>query len=531
MNRLFQWIKKNSTILVNAGSLVGTTVVTSVLGFIYWWVAARRFTPDTVGIASASISAMTLLGTFSVVGLGTLLITEIPRQPEKAPSLISTALMVVTVVGGCIGALFAFIAPMISKQFLPLDANIIDVIIFAGGVSLTAITLVLDQALVGLLRGVMQFGRNTLFATIKLVVLILISFVFSHITGISIYATWAAGNLLSLAIVIPVLLKKKKTLRSYLPQKSLLRQLGATALQHHLLNITLQFPAYALPTIVTILLSARMNALFYVSWMIVNFIFYIPAALTVVLHAMNSAQQSSLADRARVTVGLALITSVLATILLQVVTTQVLAVFGHSYEQGAWDLRILVLAAFPIIIKNHYVSICRIHDRIKVAMWVIGPGCLLELGLAIFGSHVGGLTGLSAGWVIAIYMEAALMFRTVYKAIWVAKTPQPSPEEDHAAAEAIWLVDTSMLPVITPSYAWLAETTQLPVIRSSHKSVNEHTKIHTDARLGLPQVYETQQSEPLQPNEKERGGNGNIHRLKPPRLQKMSPKSKDEIVW
>lgn len=531
MNRLLQWIKKNSTILVNAGSLVGTTIVTSVLGFIYWWVAARRFTPDIVGIASASISSMTLLGTFSIVGLGTLLITEIPRQPEKAPSLISTALMVVTVVGGCVGALFAFIAPMVSKQFLPLNANSIDVIIFAGGVSLTAITMVLDQALVGLLRGVLQFGRNTLFASIKLVALILISFIFSHVTGISIYATWAAGNLLSLAIVIPVLLKKKKSIRNYLPQKSLLRQLGATALQHHLLNITLQFPAYALPTIVTILLSARMNALFYVSWMIVNFIFYIPAALTVVLHAMNSAQQSSLADRARVTVGLALLTSVLATIVLQVVTTQVLAVFGHSYEQGTWVLRILVLAAFPIIIKNHYVSICRIHDRIKVAMWVIGPGCLLELGLAIIGSHLGGLTGLSAGWVIAIYLEAALMFRTVYKAVWVAKTPQTSLEEDYAAAEAIWLVDTSMLPVITPSYTWLAETSQLPAVGRSYKSTNEHTKRYQEAYLGLPQLHETKGSEPLQPYEKEHSGNDNIRRLKPPRLQKMSPRSKDETLW
>src|SRR5881227_2001050 len=75
-----QWVQVNSIILVNAGSLVGTTAVTSVLGFVYWWLAAREFPPEVIGIASASISAMMLLGNFCMLGLGTLLITELPRQ-------------------------------------------------------------------------------------------------------------------------------------------------------------------------------------------------------------------------------------------------------------------------------------------------------------------------------------------------------------------------------------------------------------------------------------------------------------------
>src|SRR5438270_7077568 len=96
---LFRWLKKNSVILVNAGSLIGTSVVTSALGFTYWWLAARQFPPRVVGLASASISAMTLLGTFGILGLGTLLIGELPRQKGKEASLISTALIVVGGVG------------------------------------------------------------------------------------------------------------------------------------------------------------------------------------------------------------------------------------------------------------------------------------------------------------------------------------------------------------------------------------------------------------------------------------------------
>ena len=88
--RLLQWFTANKAIFLNTGSLIGTWGVTSGLGFVYWWLAAREFSPQDVGIGSASISAMTLIGTFCLMGLGTLLITELPRQPERAGSLIST---------------------------------------------------------------------------------------------------------------------------------------------------------------------------------------------------------------------------------------------------------------------------------------------------------------------------------------------------------------------------------------------------------------------------------------------------------
>ena len=57
---------------------------------------------------------MMLLGPLCVLGLGTLLIGELPRQPDKQASLISAALILVSVVGGIAGILFALIAPMLS---------------------------------------------------------------------------------------------------------------------------------------------------------------------------------------------------------------------------------------------------------------------------------------------------------------------------------------------------------------------------------------------------------------------------------
>src|SRR3712207_3210155 len=91
---LDRWLNPNWTILANTGSLIGTTAVTSVLGFLYWWLAARLFPPEAVGLASAAISAMMLLGTMGMLGLGTVLIGELPRQRSEASQLITTSLLV-----------------------------------------------------------------------------------------------------------------------------------------------------------------------------------------------------------------------------------------------------------------------------------------------------------------------------------------------------------------------------------------------------------------------------------------------------
>lgn len=409
---------------VNAGSLVGTTAVTSVLGFAYWWLAARTFPPATVGFASAAISAMMLLGTICILGLGTLLIGELPRQPGKEASLISAALIAVGAVGGGIGVLFAFAAPFLSTNLQALRVSIQDIVLFAVGVSLTAITLVLDQALIGLFRGEIQLWRNTLFAVSKLVALFVTSLWLSHAVGLTIYTTWIIGNVLSLAALVGFAVPRVRwTIKHYLPRWELLWKLGGIALRHHMLNLILQVPTLAFPVLVTILLSVTVNAWFYVSWTISSFVSAVPFALATVLYATNSAQPATLAYKTRTTLALSLATCVLANCLLQFGSKQVLGLFGHSYaEQASWSLRILSLGAFPLVIKNHYVALCRIRDRMGRAILPLAMGACLELAMAAFGAHLGGLSGLSLGWLTAVSIEATCMFYPLYKTVRVLDT-------------------------------------------------------------------------------------------------------------
>ncbi len=353
-------------------------------------------------------------------GLGTLLIGELPRQPGKEGPLISAALIVAGGAGGGAGVVFALVAPFVAADFQVLRASVQDILLFAAGVSLTAITLVLDQALIGLLRGDLQLLRNTFFAVAKLAALFAASLWLSHTVGLTIYATWLLSNALSLAVLAGfVVLKKGWSRRTYLPQWGLLRKLGPAALQHHIFNLILWVPPLVLPVLVTILLSATVNAWFYVSYMMANFIFAVSYVLANVLYAMSSAHPAIPAHKARLTLALGAVTAILANCVFQFATRQVLGVFGHIYaEQAAWSLRILALGAFPYMLRSYYVAICRIQGRIGHALLPIAAGTLLELGAAALGARLGGLSGLSLGWVAAVCAEAVFMSPTVYKAVW-----------------------------------------------------------------------------------------------------------------
>ena len=267
--------------------------------------------------------------------------------------------------------------------------------------------------------------------------------------------------------------------------------MGFAALKHHLLNLTLQAPAQALPIVVTALLSARMNAWFYVSWLIASFVFVVPTALTTVLHAMNSAQPSTLAHKARVTMGLALLTSIIANGLLQFDTKQVLGLFGDSYAgQATWCLRILALGAFPLIIKNHYISICRIQDRIGQAMFSMLPGGVLEVVGAILGAHIGGLTGLSLGWIMTLGIESLFMIGTVYKVVYPIESSLIR-EQATTEMQAVWLLETVIQPAIGQGYTgafWLEDTAKMVTVKNRYTGVNNEDKSDRVFRLKPPKL-------------------------------------------
>ena len=444
--RVFEWFKKYSTILFNTGSLVATMIVTSVLGFAFWWVAARFYPSGATNLATVAITQMMLLGTLFFMGQGTLLITELPRNRGHEGRLTSASLIVVSLATFFPSAAFAILVPRLSSVFptlaalAPLSSSPLNVVLFATGAVLSSVTMLLDQVMIALLHGEVQLWRNSLFSVAKLLLLVAGAAAFSQTTGMSIYAAWALGNLLSLLPVIIFLIQKKKlALKYYIPEWAMMRRLGRASIQHQSLNLVLLAPSQLLPTIALALISQNAGSWFYYTSMIANFVFALSVSLTTVLHAVNAAQVTTLAQKARMTVSLSFLASVGIGAILILGAPQVLSLFklGDNIDAVS-SLRILMLGSLPLIIKNHFISFSRIQDRVGKVVLPMVFGSVLELVLAGLGAHAGGLTGLCLGWVIAMLVEAVFMLPSVAKVL-LGRTVLESYIDDVVASDTMLL--------------------------------------------------------------------------------------------
>lgn len=416
-------------IIANASALIGTTAINSALGFAYWWVAARCFSAHDVGLAAASIAAMAFLGTLGVLGFGTLLIGELPRRPEDqhAP-LIGTTALTAGVAGTLLGLGFAHAAALVAPNLAPLSANWWISVFFAFGVGLTAIVAVLDQALIGLQQGGTQLWRNAVFAAVKLAALIPAAYLIAGRFELAIYAAWFVGLCASVGWLGWRALAQGQSPRDYRPRPHLLRGLGRAAGAHHFLNLALQLSSLVLPLIVTAILSSAMNAYFYTAWMLAGFVFIGPIALSIALYAAAEESAEAVARKLRFTLTAAFSIGIVANIAFDIAAAPVLSIFGADYAtHAAHPLVLIGFGIFPLIIKDHYVAICRIEGRVAGAAVLIALGSVLELALAAFGAWQGELTGLAIGWLVGVGVQAVAMTPALWRAAFPTRQTITSP--------------------------------------------------------------------------------------------------------
>jgi O-antigen/teichoic acid export membrane protein len=407
--------RRHRDLLANAGTLVATTGLASLLGFGYWALAARLFSQRSVGYGSAAVSAMTLLGTIGMLGMGTVLIGELPRRSSRG-GLVSAALIAASVGSLVLGVGFAILAPHVSGRFSNISGTLTEAAVFVAGVALTAVSLVFDQATIGLMRGGLQLSRNALFAVIKLAALPAAAIVFHDGLGLGITLSWAAGIALSLVLTaIRLVLARTSILPR--PDWGVLRSLGRTALAHNWLNLSITVPQTLIPVLVTVIVSPSANAAFYAAWTLSGLLKIIPTHLSTVLFAVAAADPQVIARKLRFTLRLSLLIGLPGMAALALSGHLILGLFGPSYARAATvPLLLLVIGYLPSIPKVHYMAVCRATGRVPRAAAVLTGAAVAEVAAAAAGGSAGGLTGLSEALLVVFFIEGLVTVVPVLRA-------------------------------------------------------------------------------------------------------------------
>jgi O-antigen/teichoic acid export membrane protein len=427
-------------IVRNAASLYGATVITSLLGFIYWFVAARLVPAQAVGIASAVQSAAQFLGYFCVIGLNTLVISELSADKQRARSLILTAVASVGVVALVLSAAVAIGLQSLSSAIRQGVHGPVGLLVFVLLGTLTTVLLVLDDACIGLLRGDLQFKRNAVFAVSKLALLPVLIWAWASPSGIELVVAWLSGLVISSMTLGLQLGKLTRGQPSRLEFRRLLAK-RHLMVGHHWLNLSIQAPRLILPVLVVLIIGPKANAAFTAAFLVVSFVNVIPSQLSTVLFALAPGDEAALRHQVRKTMRICRLLSIVSAILFFIFAGLILRIFGHDYEQATTALIIIGLTTYPQSLKAHYVAIARVRGRMQLAAFRTTVGACLEVGLAAAGANVHGLTGLAVGYLVATLTESVLFAPSVLAVLRAAHAPSRRaatipPTKRHAAHAA-----------------------------------------------------------------------------------------------
>ena len=438
---LQQHLARHATLLVNAGALAAGTLGAAILGFAYWWFAARSFSPAAVGLAAAAISLMNLVAHAGEVGMGPLLMSELPRARGDGPAIASAALATAFAFSGGLGAAAIVLADALSLDLGLIVASPGAKALFVAGCALTGFTIVLDQAFVGLLAGGSQMTRNVVFAAAKLGLLVAVALASGAAADeAAILGTWIAGQLASVAGVALLLARRGRRVL-HRPRPGLLRPLIGQVLGHHALSLVIQAPGLALPFIVAVTLSAETNAAFYAAWTLVNVVLLVPASLSAVIVSVGTSEPGLLAARLRISVGLSTVAGLGAGGMFLLFSPWILGLFSPAYpEIAGQSLQWLGFGTLGFVVKYHYVAVQRLRRRLVRASALLAVGGAAEIAAAVAGAAAGGLLGLTQAWLAAVLFESLVMLPHLARAARHGLAQDVPPPRDDPDADVIrWL--------------------------------------------------------------------------------------------
>lgn len=377
---------RSNSLVRNSMLIMGTNMCTAAIGYGYWIVAARLYSPHDVGLGSALISAIMLAAVLSNLGIGSTLIQVLPGSQSGIDWSLKFNAGLATGLGvGLLGGILLLVLPLVSTQSAGFShQGTATALVLATGVPVMTTSVLLDQAFVAERAAQHMLLHNVAYALLK-VVLIVLSVWLGHGSALAITLSWTVSATVSTLaagfILVPRLHRDYRlAFRGMLRQ---IRTLMSSFAGHHFINVGGMIPGYLLPVLVAVRLSAADNAYYYTAMKIGDFFFMGSSAVAAALFAEGSLAGDDLTRKIRSSVRLIGLLFVPAALVCLVFGREVLAVFGAAYAQhGLALLRVDVASAVPDAITNVYISMLRVRRQLRYAASINLGMAFLTLALA-----------------------------------------------------------------------------------------------------------------------------------------------------
>jgi O-antigen/teichoic acid export membrane protein len=388
--------RPRDSLVRNSFFLMAATMVTSVLGYAFWALAARLYPTAAIGEAGAGVSAIAFASLLGAVGGSSAIIAELPNKQRPYDwSVTVTTALVFTSATSAVAALatVGFLAHTGHSAFLYREPWWIAA--FIVGVVATTASQLLENIWVAERQAGWFLGASSIFAVTKLAIVAIPVLIVFGATGIlSIWSAVLAATVAGCLLILGRMYDYRPRISGFRQQIWSMRE---TLTGNYAITVGDQITLYLIPVVVALQVSPVAAGWFYVSWKIGGFYAVFASAVGSTTFAEGSHQP----DRA-LPVAVSGMKMILPLIALGAAVTifgghLVLRIFGTGYAAHGYTLLVLLsLAAFPDAVVNIYRSVLRVRRRYKTATaicWTISIARVVFTWLALARFGIVG-----AGW-------------------------------------------------------------------------------------------------------------------------------------
>lgn len=398
----------------NAYYLIAGSVAAAFLGFVFWMIVARFYSPSEVGLACALISVMGMLTSFSTLGLHIGLIRFLPEERDKR-GMINSCLTMPGICAVALAVVFISGLGFWTPKLLFLRENFFYLLCFIIFTVASSIFLVQKNVFVAL--------RSTKFNLVQRVVWngLKIAFPIALVSLGAFGIFSSCGITLCVTVIIGTLLIRKVQSGYYpLPviKKHMINDMMHFSFGNYIIEFIGTASIYILPLMVLGILGAETTAYFYIAFTISSMMFMISGAVGMSLFAEGSYEFEKLRTNVIRSMNFMfiLLLPLLAIILL--FGDKILLLFGKAYSENAFTLlRILALSSIPLVVNELYVGIKRVQKKIKPILYYSILALVLILGVSYLLMPKFGLIGVGIGWLLGQGVIAAMRVPAIAKEI------------------------------------------------------------------------------------------------------------------
>lgn len=253
----------------NSVFLILSRCINAFAGFLFWVIAARIYSINEVGLATALISSLGLVMLFSRFGFDLSLVRYIANTDKS--KVFNTSLVITTIAAAVAGFIYLLLAGIFQ---INLALNMINGLLFILIAVFNSITLIIGNMFLALRKG-QYFFLQTILISLRLFLLIPLAYFKSYGILLSLGLCYLFSVIFSLWV-----LRKEVKINFFKIDRQFLKASFKFSIGSYISNILTEAPMLILPIMVLQLIGQREAAQYYIAMDIGNLTLIVPIALS-----------------------------------------------------------------------------------------------------------------------------------------------------------------------------------------------------------------------------------------------------------